>query len=107
MELSILIGLFNILVGLMLVTSILLMGGGLILWYVRLGTFPTYRDDAIHMMEWSVAILFVLVVLLGIAQFVQTHLALAMMAVGAVAAAVATYFVASILLAPEKKEDHS
>src|SRR3989338_6390335 len=41
--------------------------------WVRLGTWPSYRTEAITIMEWSVVILFVLVVLLGIVQFFQEH----------------------------------
>ncbi len=93
------IGLFNIVAGLMLVSSILLMVGGLGVWYVRLGTFPTYRDDAIVIMRWGVSILFVLVVLLGVAQYVQTHMSIAMLAIGVVIVAAIAYFVASTMMA--------
>jgi hypothetical protein len=104
MALETVIALFNIVVGLMLVGSVLLMIGGLILWYVRLGTYPTYRDQAIEMMEWAVAILFVLAVLLGIAQFVQTHMALAMMLIGAAVALVVLYAVGSSFFAGGEEE---
>lgn len=108
MDLSTVIALFNIVVGLMLVISILAMGGGLMLWYVRLGTSPTYRDEAIDYMRWAVAILFVLVVLLGVAQFVQTHMAMSMLAIGAVVFAAIAYFVATQLMGGggEEEEHH-
>lgn len=108
MDLSTVIGLFNIIVGLMLVLSILIMGGSLMLWYVRLGTSPTYRDEAIDYMRWAVSILFVLVVLLGVAQYVQTHMAISMLVVGAVIAAAIAYFVATQLMAGggEEEEHH-
>lgn len=108
MELATIVGLFNIMVGLMLVVSALLMCGGFILWYVRLGTFPSYRDDAINIMQWGVAILFVLVVLLGVAQFVQTHTALVMMLIGALIAAGVVYVIATSVTASngEHKEEH-
>ncbi len=99
MGLPIVVALFNIVVGLMLVASMLLMGGGLMLWYVRLGTYPTYRDDAIDIMQWGVAILFVLVVLLGVAQYVQTHLAETMLAIGVLIAAAVAYVVVSQMTA--------
>jgi len=67
------IGLFNIFVGLMLTTALFTYFLGLILWITRLGTWPTYRTEAIKIMEWSVVILFVLVVLLAIVQFFQYH----------------------------------
>ncbi|MSU73895.1 hypothetical protein EXS56_02015 [Candidatus Kaiserbacteria bacterium] len=67
------IGLFNVFVGLMLTMAILTYGLGFFLWLCRLGTWPTYRTEAIKIMEWSVVVLFVLVVLLAIVQFFQYH----------------------------------
>ncbi len=67
------IGLFNIFVGLMLTVALLTYFLGFFLWLCRLGTWPTYRTEAIKIMEWSVVILFVLVVLLAIVQFFQYH----------------------------------
>ena len=67
------IGLFNIFVGLMLTVALLAYFLGFFLWLCRLGTWPTYRTEAIKIMEWSVVILFVLVVLLAIVQFFQYH----------------------------------
>jgi hypothetical protein len=75
-------GLFNIMVGLMLVFSFLFFFGGFGLWFTRLGTFPTYRDEAIKLMEWGVVVLFVLAVLLFVVQFVQKHAAVAAFLVG-------------------------
>ena len=75
-------GVFNIMVGLMLVAAFLFFFGGLGMWFTRLGTYPTYRDDAIELMQWGVGILFVLAVLLAVVQFVQTHAALASLIVG-------------------------
>lgn len=107
MDLSTVTALFNIVVGLMLVAAFLAMAGGLMMWYVRLGTWPTYRDEAIGVMQWGVAILFVLVVLLGVAQYVQTHMAISMMALGAVVAAVAVYVVATTMMeGGGEKEEH-
>ena len=76
------VGLFNVLVGLMLTVSILLMGAGWVMWVARLGTTPTYRDEAIHVMQWSVSILFVIVILLLLVQFVQRHTATAVYLLG-------------------------
>ena len=80
--LSELTGLFNIFVGLMLTGSILLFATGLVLWFIRRGTYPTYRDEGIELMEWSVAILFVLIVLLALVQFVQMQPWIASFVVG-------------------------
>ncbi len=76
------VGIFNIFVGLMLVAAFLMMGGGIILWIVRFGVWPSYRDDAIKTMQMAVTILFTLVVLLGVAKFVQNHTATAMYVAG-------------------------
>lgn len=67
------IGFFNIFVGLMLTTALVLYGMGFIMWLFRLGTWPSYRTEALKIMEWSVVVLFVLVVLLSIVQFFQNH----------------------------------
>lgn len=107
MDISTVVGLFNIVVGLMVVAAFLMMGGGLALWYVRLGLFPSYRDEAIKMMQWGVAILFVLVILLWVAQFVQTHKALAtMLVIAVVAAAVAYFVVTQVLTSSGEEEEH-
>lgn len=108
MGLDTVIALFNMVVGLMLVASILFMAGGLALWYVRLGTWPTYRDDAIEYLQWGVAIIFVLVVLLSVAQYVQTHMALSLMVIGAILAAAVVYVVGTTMLGggEEEHEDH-
>ncbi|MDP2649001.1 MAG: hypothetical protein U1D26_03310 [Patescibacteria group bacterium] len=66
-------GIFNIFVGMMLVAAILAYCTGFVLWIVRLGTWPTYRTAGIQVMEWSVVILFVLVVILMIVQLFRDH----------------------------------
>ncbi len=67
------LGLFNVFVGLMLTVALLTYAIGFVVWVVRLGTWPSYRTEAIKIMEWSVVILFVLIVLLAIVQFFQKH----------------------------------
>lgn len=100
-------GLFNIFVGLLLTVAMLTYAVGLIMWFVRLGTWPTYRTEAIKIMEWSVAQLFVLVVLLAIVQFFQRHPQAAMyvlsfiVVVGIIAMAI---YIASH--SGEEKEEH-
>jgi cytochrome bd-type quinol oxidase subunit 2 len=65
------IGLFNIVVGFMFVCACLLFGGGLISYGVNFGNAE--RMQGIKLMEWGVATLFVLIVLLGVVQFLQGH----------------------------------
>ena len=101
------VGLFNIFVGLMLVAAFLSMGAGLVMWAVRLGTYPTYRDEAIKLMSLSVTILFVLIVLLVVVQFVQKHTAAASFALGLVVFAAVVWFLISIATSKsEEKAEH-
>jgi len=67
------IGLFNVFVGLMLTVALLTYGIGFVVWIVRLGSWPSYRTEGVVIMEWSVVILFILVVLLSIVQFFQHY----------------------------------
>lgn len=102
------VGLFNVFVGLMLTASILLMVGGLIIWVIRFGTWPTYREEAFEYMKWAIAILFVLNVLLAVAQLVQKHLDTVLFGLGFVGFIVVIGFLAFALLQPreQKKEEH-
>lgn len=65
------LGLFNIFVGVMIVMAIILFFGGVITWAVRLGTI--YRHEGIRLMEWGVAVLFVVLVLLAIVKYLILH----------------------------------
>lgn len=100
-------GVFNIFVGLMLVASFLFFFGGLIMWFIRLGTYPTYRDEAIVYMQWAVAILFILVVLLAAVQFIQDHTATASVILGFVIVGVVAWGVFALATAePAGEDDH-
>lgn len=102
--LSKLAGVFNIFVGLMLVAAFLTFFGGLIGWYVRLGAWPSYRDDMIHVMMWAVAIMFVLVVLLALVHFVQVYQAAAAFVFGVALFLGAAWVVMTVATAKPKKE---
>lgn len=67
------VGVFNVFVGLMLTVALITYATGFAMWWIRLGTWPSYRTEAVRIMEWAVMILFTLVVLLGIVQFFQGH----------------------------------
>jgi hypothetical protein len=99
-------GLFNILAGLMLVVSFLLFFGGLGMWMARLGTFPTYRDDAIVMMQWGVAILFVLAALLALVQFIQKNTDIAYMILGGVVVAVGIWIALTVAAQKPDEDEH-
>ncbi len=76
------LSMFNLVVGLMLVASLLLFLGGFIQYLIRLGTWPTYRTESIRIMEWGVSVLFALIILLAIQQFLVRHLIVAVSIVG-------------------------
>lgn len=76
------LGFFNLVVGLMLISSLGLFVGGFIMYLIRLGTWPTYRDDALRIMEFGVSVLFTLIMLLAIQQFLATHIMVAVSAAG-------------------------
>lgn len=65
--------LFNIFVGLMLTVGLLIYFAGLGVYFSRLGTWPNHRDTAIKIMEWGIAILFVLIVILIIVHHFQQY----------------------------------
>src|SRR3989338_10083424 len=65
--------LFNIFVGAFLNVTILVFCTGVFVYFARLGTWPSHRDQAIQILVWAVAMLFVLVVLLAIVQWFERH----------------------------------
>jgi hypothetical protein len=66
---SILLGLFNVFAGVMVVASFLAFMGGFVRYLVLLGT--ERRKEGLVLMVWGIVILFVLVVLLAIVNFLQ------------------------------------
>ena len=102
--LSVVTGVFNILVGLMLVAAFLLYFGAFVGWFVRRGTWHSYRDEMIHIMEWAVVIMFVLVVLLGIVHFVQLYKAAAAFVFGIILFLVAVWVIMTVATAKPKKD---
>ncbi|MBV9159283.1 MAG: hypothetical protein JO019_01645 [Candidatus Kaiserbacteria bacterium] len=100
------VGLFNIFVGIMLTLSMLILGGGIIMWIVRLGTWPSYREEAIRLLEWAVGILFTLVILLLVAQAVQQHTAGAVFVLGLIIIALIVYFGYQASQASKEEEEH-
>lgn len=98
------IGLFNIFVGLMLTVALFTYFLGFFLWLTRLGTWPTYRTEAIKIMEWSVVILFVLVVLLAIVQFFQFHPREAAFVVSVLVAIIIVWIILYLASRPKEKK---
>lgn len=100
-----LIGLFNIFVGLMLVAAFMAYGTGFVMWVTRLGSWPSPRDEAIHIMLWAPSILFTLVVLLAIVQFLQAHPTAAMYIVAAIVMALVLAAIIFLVLNSGGKEE--
>ncbi len=71
------LNLFNIFIGLYLTATLMMFGVSLIVYFARLGTWPSHRDTAVKGMEWGVAMLFVLVVLVAIVQLFERHAVIA------------------------------
>ena len=86
-------GLFYIVVGLAVVMAVLLMAAGIILWVARFGTDETYRDQAIKIMEWAVATLFTLILVLGVIEFIQSHSAIVLYIIGIAIIVVLIWFI--------------
>ena len=96
---------FNLLAGTMLTISLGLFIGGFILYIVRLGTWPTYREEAVEIMKWGVSILFTLILLLAVQQFLLRHLTVAVTIGAIVIVGVIAWVLISGLSEPEKKPE--
>lgn len=98
--------LFNIFVGLMLTAALLLFFGGLWVYFTRLGTWPNNRDQALKVMEWGVAVLFTLIIILAIAQFFQRYPKVMSMLVAGIVILVVIGVIFWIATAKAEKEEH-
>ena len=96
---------FNLLAGTMLTISLVLFIGGFILYIVRLGTWPTYREEAIEIMKWGVSVLFTLILLLAVQQFLLRHLTVAVTIGAILIMGVVTWALMSGLSEPAKKPE--
>jgi hypothetical protein len=99
-------GIFNIFVGVMLVAAFLLYFGALIGWAIRLGVYPGYRDEMIHLMMWANVVLFVLVVLLAAVHFLQAYRAQAAFLFGIALFFAIAWLVLKTVTAPKEEEEH-
>ncbi|RJQ34689.1 hypothetical protein C4568_02045 [Candidatus Parcubacteria bacterium] len=96
---------FNLFVGVMLVTSILLFCGGFLMYLTRLGTWPTYREEAVEIMKWGVSVLFTLVIILAIQQFLLSNLTVAVTVLVLIFVALVFWAYMTATAAPPKKEE--
>ncbi len=98
------LGVFHMFLGAYLVVTLLVFSIGVYSYFARLGTWPTYRDISIEVMEWGLVMLFVLVVLLGIVQFFQKYPGGALPILAFVLIVIAAFFILRFAAVPKKKE---
>lgn len=67
------IGFFHLAVGLLLTATLIVFLSGVWLWVARFNTWPSHRDTAIRVMEWGVVMIFVLILMLGIVNYIQKY----------------------------------
>ena len=100
------LNLFNMFIGLFLTASILIFFGGLIGYFTRLGSWPSNRDETLKIMQWAVAMLFVLVVLVAIVQAFEEHTLGAMIVLAAIIIVVVVIKVIQVFMADAGGEEH-
>jgi len=98
------LGIFHIFVGLFLVITLLTFGTGVFIYFARLGTWPTHRDTAIKVLEWAVAELFILILMLDIVQFFERHTAVALSILSFIIVATVAILIIRAASAKEKKK---
>ena len=76
------LGYLEIFVGLFLTASIIIFVGAVIVYFTRYGT--PRRGDVFPFMEWAIAIVFVLIVLLGLIEFFREHTKTALYVLGVI-----------------------
>jgi hypothetical protein len=70
------LGLFHVVVGLLLTATLLLFTTAFCAYLFRFNTWPSNRDETIRAMEWAVAMLFTLILLITIVNLFQNHSAI-------------------------------
>jgi cytochrome bd-type quinol oxidase subunit 2 len=64
-------GFLNIFVGVFLTLALILYGAAVIVYFTRYGT--PHRDESLKLIEFGLTILFILIILLGVVQYFQSH----------------------------------
>lgn len=100
MSLHQLFGYLDIFIGLFLTISIVMFAGALLTYFTRYGT--PRRAEVFPYMEWSIAIVFVLIVLLALIHFFQKHTNTALYILGGI---LFILFVALWISVASKKEE--
>lgn len=96
------LGLFHIVFGLLLTFTLLIFGTGLVVYLARFNTWPSHREAAIVILEWGVAMLFMLVVLLAIVNFFQNHSAIALPILAFIIVVIVAIIIIKVVATPKK-----
>lgn len=96
--------LVNTFVGVYLTIILLTLAVSFVVYFGRLGTWPSYRDESIKIMIWATAMLFTLVIVVAIARFFENQPERTMRILGFAAAAAIIYLVLKVLAASQHKE---
>lgn len=98
------LGYLDIFIGLFLAVSIVMFVGAFIVYLVRYGT--AHREEMFEYMHWSIAILFVISVLLALIHFFQSHTSAVIYLVGIIAFLLITVFIIHIAAKKPEKAEH-
>lgn len=93
------VGLFHIAVGLILAFIVILFATAFCVYVARFNTWPSYRDHMIRVMEWALAMLFVLIVVLSIINAIQHYGEIALPVIAFIIIVVVGYFVVRVAAA--------
>lgn len=97
------LGFLDIFMGLFLTVAICMFVGALILYFTRYGTF--HREDAYPFMQSSIAIVFVLIVILALVRFLREHTTGTLYVIGAVILLFGGWLVMKVFKGEKKKQD--
>lgn len=78
------LGVFHLLVGLFVVVTFFTFATGVFVYIVRLGTWPTHRDTAIKVLEWAIAMMFILILLIALVYLFQSYSRIALTILGVI-----------------------
>jgi len=98
------VGLFHVVTGLLLTATLGIFAVGVVIYFARLNTWPSYRDISIKVLIWAVLMLFILILFVALVQFIQTHTALALTILGVIVIVGVLILIAWIAGAGQKKK---
>lgn len=100
------LGFFHVAIGILLTCTILVFLTGVGTYFARLNTWPSHRDFSIIVIQWSVVMLFVLLLLVALVNFFQTKPGVALpILTFIIVVAVAVVVVRYVAQKGDKKDD--